>query len=182
MRHDNPCAARRCNQTMSTSPSWSSRVLGSAALCGQRVRASRFGDAHKKLIHVNCRHTHRFMYAEPPHRAIKPFTLHMLNQALSGSQDMLQDMLHMHRLSAGGLSFPFHYPLAHTTVPSQLPHRSHGVCKPQVLHVRTWSNTLQIPLVPIAPAAATTPVLAALPKAVRRCTTLHYTAYHHIGM
>jgi len=40
MRHDESCAARRRNPTMSMSPSWSSRVLGSAALCGHRVRAS----------------------------------------------------------------------------------------------------------------------------------------------
>ena len=38
----------------------------------------------------------------------------------------------------GGLLYPYHYPLATPTTLSQ--HRSHEVCKPQVVHVRPCQN------------------------------------------
>ena len=123
------CAARRRNQTMSTSPRWVSRVLGSAALYGQRVRCFRFGDAD---IHVNSSQIVDICSAygcisNPPLERCRRICARKLSSQLQGS------------LTPNWATYPFQYPLAHsfscTTIGSQLRQRSREESRPQVFHI-----------------------------------------------
>lgn len=138
---------------MSTSPSWSSRVLGSAALCGHRVRACRFGDAPKMLTHVNLSTNASCRTSPSSHLAIKRHMFNMLNM-LSGPQDMI----HKRSLTLYYTTYPFHYPLAHPFIQSLalLSHLSKHTEATEDANrnsfmyiVRPWSNPLQIVPVPV---------------------------------